>query len=294
MQDLGPLLRRVVRPLLGTAALAEGGPNGGGSGSFTALDGDGIFFVTSIGPDQSEDLPGGFRLYDARTLSTPSQWRLDLFDNTSPSDVGISGDRIAIARLGTSGSSEPCGSVAMYRRFGGGSFQPETVLYPDCGPSGAGMGERIDINGATLAVFGRADVGTSSRWPATMIFEDLPDLGWTQDSVIRRLPAGILVWGFSGDNGAAVISGGDIVMGVRGWTGRSFPCTDAARGLVSIFSARDGCRADLDRDGMLTLFDFLRFVDLHEARDPIADFDRDSEFTLIDFFEYQNAFDQGC
>jgi hypothetical protein len=54
------------------------------------------------------------------------------------------------------------------------------------------------------------------------------------------------------------------------------------------------CRADLDGDGTLTIFDFLAFQNLFDAGDPIADFDGDCDFTIFDFLAYQNAFDAGC
>ena len=54
------------------------------------------------------------------------------------------------------------------------------------------------------------------------------------------------------------------------------------------------CPADLDRDGRLTLFDFLEFQNAFDAGDLIADFDGDGELTLFDFLEFQNQFDQGC
>ncbi|NRA56778.1 MAG: hypothetical protein HRU13_01480 [Phycisphaerales bacterium] len=54
------------------------------------------------------------------------------------------------------------------------------------------------------------------------------------------------------------------------------------------------CRADIDGDGSLTIFDFLAFQNLFDAGDPAADFDGDGQFTLFDFLEFQNEFDAGC
>ncbi|UYV12252.1 MAG: Rax2 family protein [Phycisphaera sp.] len=59
-------------------------------------------------------------------------------------------------------------------------------------------------------------------------------------------------------------------------------------------SASATCRADLDGDGELTIFDFLAFQNAFDAGDPIADFDGDSELTIFDFLAFQNAFDAGC
>ncbi|MEQ8845575.1 MAG: GC-type dockerin domain-anchored protein [Phycisphaerales bacterium] len=55
-----------------------------------------------------------------------------------------------------------------------------------------------------------------------------------------------------------------------------------------------GCRADLDGDGELTLFDFLQFQNLFDSGDLAADFDGDGELTLFDFLAFQNEFDAGC
>ena len=54
------------------------------------------------------------------------------------------------------------------------------------------------------------------------------------------------------------------------------------------------CRADLDSDGELTLFDFLAYQNLFDGGDLAADFDGDGELTLFDFLAFQNEFDAGC
>ncbi len=54
------------------------------------------------------------------------------------------------------------------------------------------------------------------------------------------------------------------------------------------------CPADIDRDGTLTVFDFLAFQDLFDSGDARADLDGDGELTLFDFLAFQTAFDAGC
>ncbi|MEQ9094749.1 MAG: integrin alpha [Phycisphaerales bacterium] len=54
------------------------------------------------------------------------------------------------------------------------------------------------------------------------------------------------------------------------------------------------CRVDIDRDGDLTIFDFLAFQNLFDAGDARADFDADGQLTIFDFLAFQNAFDDGC
>ena len=58
--------------------------------------------------------------------------------------------------------------------------------------------------------------------------------------------------------------------------------------------AGDVCRADLDGDDELTLFDFLAFQNLFDTGDLRADFDGDGSLTLFDFLAFQNEFDAGC
>ncbi|MEQ8318017.1 MAG: GC-type dockerin domain-anchored protein [Phycisphaerales bacterium] len=56
----------------------------------------------------------------------------------------------------------------------------------------------------------------------------------------------------------------------------------------------DTCRADIDGDGSLTIFDFLSFQNLFDAGDLAADFDGDGSLSLFDFLAFQNEFDAGC
>ena len=65
------------------------------------------------------------------------------------------------------------------------------------------------------------------------------------------------------------------------------------RSLSFTFSERS-CRADLDGDGQLTIFDFLEFQNLFAAGDLRADFDGDGQLTIFDFLAFQNEFAAGC
>jgi hypothetical protein len=55
-----------------------------------------------------------------------------------------------------------------------------------------------------------------------------------------------------------------------------------------------GCRADIDGDGVLTIFDFLGFQNLFDSGNLGADFDGDGVLTIFDFLTFQNEFDAGC
>jgi len=54
------------------------------------------------------------------------------------------------------------------------------------------------------------------------------------------------------------------------------------------------CRADMDGDGSLTIFDFLAFQNRFDSGDLAADFDGDGALTIFDFLSFQNEFDTGC
>jgi hypothetical protein len=75
--------------------------------------------------------------------------------------------------------------------------------------------------------------------------------------------------------------------------GFSFAGFDEARN-IAIWACGGGCRADLDGDGQLTIFDFLMFQNLFDAGDLAADFDGDGRLTIFDFLAFQNEFDAGC
>lgn len=54
------------------------------------------------------------------------------------------------------------------------------------------------------------------------------------------------------------------------------------------------CPADLDGDGVLTVFDYLAFFNAFASGDLAADCDGDGTLTLSDFQCYQRAFLEGC
>jgi hypothetical protein len=54
------------------------------------------------------------------------------------------------------------------------------------------------------------------------------------------------------------------------------------------------CRADVDLNGELDLFDFLEFQAMFAAGDAFADFDGDGELTFFDFLAFQEQFAAGC
>ncbi|UYV12334.1 MAG: hypothetical protein NCW75_13665 [Phycisphaera sp.] len=69
---------------------------------------------------------------------------------------------------------------------------------------------------------------------------------------------------------------------------------DRIRAAATLTVALAACKADLDGDGSLSLFDFLEFQNLFDGGDLAADFDGDGVLTIFDFLEFQNLFVAGC
>ncbi|MEQ8318383.1 MAG: GC-type dockerin domain-anchored protein [Phycisphaerales bacterium] len=73
-----------------------------------------------------------------------------------------------------------------------------------------------------------------------------------------------------------------------------FGAANGLDGRIYIVDLEDCCPADLDGDGVATVFDFLAFQNLFQDEDPRADLDGDGSFTLFDFLAFQDVFDAGC
>ncbi len=109
-------------------------------------------------------------------------------------------------------------------------------------------------------------------------FENLPRGGWTRaDSPLDGLPSG------------------PVFMAGRGRTNYD-PATMADINILPPDGdpGQPDCRADLDLDGRLSIFDFLAFQNLFDRGSTWADFDHDGALTIFDFLAFQNAFDAGC
>ena len=88
--------------------------------------------------------------------------------------------------------------------------------------------------------------------------------------------------------------GGDVLILGQAFVGSvESPGVVLDAGLLACL-AGSACRADIDGDGELTIFDFLAFQNLFDAGDLAADFDGDGQLTIFDFLAFQNAFDAGC
>lgn len=83
------------------------------------------------------------------------------------------------------------------------------------------------------------------------------------------------------------------------WSIADFPDDSETEAAIDAFrvvglNCQTKCYADCDRDGSLTLFDFLCFVGAFNSFQIYADCDHDSTFTLFDFLCFVAEFNAGC
>ncbi|MFI4915672.1 MAG: FG-GAP-like repeat-containing protein [Phycisphaerales bacterium JB060] len=86
---------------------------------------------------------------------------------------------------------------------------------------------------------------------------------------------------------------GSAMLEVR-WPSGVTSMHEVGRDQFLVIRESETCRADLDGDGSLTIFDFLAFQNLFGAGDAVADFDGDGVLTIFDFLAFQNIFQDGC
>jgi hypothetical protein len=196
-------------------------------------------------------------------------------------------------------------------------------------PAGARYADAqaVSDDGTVAAVYARVDgKAASNRWTAAGGHEPLGVLAGTDGPLAMDIsgdgttvvglneldlqPAGAMLW--RADLGTLDLQAYLDSLGAdtTGWRllearaasrdGSAITGTGVFEGVQRAYLVRGlpvattPCRADLDGDGELTLFDFLAFQNLFDAGDPIADFDGDGELTIFDFLAFQNAFDAGC
>ncbi len=190
---------------------------------------------------------------------------------TSISDVAVSGSDVWVVGYHSPGT----GNEAYLAHFDGTTWTLEDLSWlPGSGAILRGVTARApdDVYAAGL-------ISDGGGFPSPLILH-FDGASWTQ------MPVGPT----DGENeqyfAISTIEGGDL------WAvGNYFTPHDAP---LSHRLACDTCRADLDGDGELTLFDFLAFQNLFDAGSSEADFDGDGSLTLFDFLAFQNDFDAGC
>ena len=218
--------------------------------------------ATAVGPFTG-DFSEGFEGLDFGFIGVGLTARV--FDDNADLGAGPGGNMLV-----SSGWSFRC-VISPFEgsRFVGSASQPGEIMFDDGASSFGGyFGSNADVTGvdATARFFDEDDNLIDE---ATVTID--PDCSWAWNG-----------WEFATPVFRVQLD--------SGLFGGAFVQMDA----MELSVGGGGCRADIDGDGELTLFDFLEFQNLFDAGDLAADFDGDGSLTLFDFLEFQNEFDAGC
>ena len=251
---------------------------GGGSANVTAyrVDGDGTLSETGFvftSPNFALDMalaPNGEWLYAGGGISGSGNDVLGF-------EVGPAG---SLATIGGSPFTSPGASPAWV------TVSPDSrFVYAGHGGDASVWGFSADATTGALTSLGVAfDVGSRGTLGTvgTLDLDAGPFLFVSDNSTIFDDVQG--VYSFRIEDDGSLTQVGDIAM-TQGSQPDNF---------VVWQPGQTDCRADIDGDGQLTIFDFLEFQNLFDAGDPAADFDGDGDLTLFDFLTFQNEFDVGC
>ncbi len=160
----------------------------------------------------------------------------------------------------------------------------------------------LDYNAADGLLYGYTEFGDSGLYAIdigaqemTKIVDPFPASN-TQGRAMAIGNNTVYILSTRGGDGVPAFSY-DLSQGPGGeWIAFTNPYTDsnATGGAAWLGPLESPCRADIDGDGELTIFDFLAFQNAFDAGDLLADFDGDGELTIFDFLAFQNEFDAGC
>ena len=230
---------------------------------------------------------------------------IDPVSGAASPPIGISGLPPDFENVATIGYSGQAGMYVLPAGPTGTVFEDRLVLIDDAGvvqdvsvPLGLGDNDGLawdDLNGRIVV----HDYNASDGFPRVAAVEDPfgvpmitalaepPSRGDVGDSAIDPITGRLFTSGFDSSGGflVEVLESSYVDIG-------PFGTSEQVVGIAFVWDL--DCRADLDRDGALTIFDFLTFQNLFDTGDPLADFDGDGDLTIFDFLAFQNAFGAGC
>ncbi|MEQ9095193.1 MAG: PQQ-binding-like beta-propeller repeat protein [Phycisphaerales bacterium] len=211
-------------------------------------------------------------------------------------DAATGGEQWSVPTERTDAMPVPLGDgrIVLSAGLAGFGSLPTVQVYEDLGTSAQRLWDLASATWEDLNGDGFIDPG-----------EYLALGGWDHQPAVLETPDGFAILVGSPAGGLALLDldadprGPELVIGASDLGGGS---PAIAQGVavsawsdhVAAFALGGACYADFDRDGALTIFDFLGFQNAFDAGDLAADCDGDGSLTLFDFLCFQNAFDAGC
>ncbi|UYV13537.1 MAG: FG-GAP repeat protein [Phycisphaera sp.] len=197
--------------------------------------------------------------------------------------LAIEGDTLVVGAIARRWVADRSIGAAYVYHYDGDQWVLHQELLAPQPQDGARFGWDVSLQGDLLAIGARGEVGTTGVG-AAHLFQREADGQWRHAARIVSTVGGI-------DYAESVdLGGGQLAIGCS-----EFLHIGEDQGMAEVYDlACLLCAPDLDADGALTIFDFLTFLNLFQAGDPIADFDGDGELTIFDFLAFQTAFDAGC
>jgi hypothetical protein len=153
---------------------------------------------------------------------------------------------------------------------------------------------RLDRTTGELELLGQPTLPGVAA-PASLQMGDNGSLYVAEGGVIKAFkPFRLGEWEADASNPMDGVPSGPMFLIGRGRTNHDPEMNDINVLPSEVVEGEEFCRADLDLDGELTIFDFLEFQNLFDGGSTTADFDFDGVLTIFDFLAFQNAFDAGC
>lgn len=267
----------------------------GGSVSMSA---DAGVIAAGAGEDDTDVSPG---LLNAGSVMVyrrtgPSSWATEakLFAPDAEAqdyfgfDVAVSGGGGAIA-VGMPFDSTPtgagAGSVRVYTYTG--TWVHAMLPIPSAAGPGLLYGYSVALShdGSALAAGSWEDTIAGQIGAGSVYLFDRAGPGWSERTRIVAPQPDI-----TGHFGITVGLASDGTLAVGEYRHDVGGEVDA--GAVWVLGA--SCQADLNCDGVADFADYLEFLNLYDAQDPVVDFNQDGVVDFADYLEFLNLYEMGC
>jgi hypothetical protein len=156
----------------------------------------------------------------------------------------------------------------------------------------------FDQSGRGVVINDNDPVGSSEQSRLSSLFVPGPGAYFLAITRYDRDPVSLsnaYLWSRTGNRDAERRPDGsgqrDPVMGWMSTTSGSATYTISLRGAAFVPA---GCRADVDGDGLVSVQDFLTFLQRYASGSPDADFNDDGLVSVQDFLQYLSAYSTGC